>query len=127
MKKWFDMVLNGKKNVEYRDIKTLYLTRLIDFKTIGYHEKLEIYEESHEYPEDTPESIKNLLDENKIQFKPYKTVTFSNGMKPISILPRFEIELLKIEIAQGEPEYGAKEGELYFCLHLGKVLNNQNC
>ena len=126
-KKWFDMILNGIKLTEYRSIKTYYLSRIVDFKTMHWSDKQDFYEASYGYPEELANDIINHLQRNEIDFLPYKTITFSNGMKPIDILPRFEIELKNIEIDTGKPEWGAKDQELYFCLNLGEILNKKNC
>jgi len=120
-KKWFDMIKSGDKTEEYIEIKTYWASRIVDFKTMHHHDINEIYENLVGYPEDGAEDIENLWNANLIQSKPFVTVTFSNGMTPP--VPRFEIELLGIEIRTGKPEWGAEEGTKYFVIKLGSLIN----
>jgi len=118
-KKWFDMILSGEKKVEYRALTYFWTNRLFD---IPKARKIEI---------DNFFKLNNfsaaLYCVAKFKLKPFKTITFSNGMKSIEHLPRFEIEFKKLEIAEGKEEWGAKEGEMYFSLHLWSIIQKQNC
>jgi hypothetical protein len=116
------MILKGVKKEEYREIKPHWISRLIDFKvSVHYWERQEIWEEAHGYPKDSEQTFYNLLVNRKIHLKPFKSVTFSNGMAKDA--PRFEIELDGWGIREGKPEWGAKEGKRYFVLLLGNVIS----
>ena len=116
-KKWFDMILSGEKKEEYREIKPSIVSLLFDWRNVA---------NTREFIVDT------LLHNNEDVLcwsclKNYDTITFSNGMKSIDEVPRFEIEFEEIEIKTGRTEWGAEKFKLYFVLKLGKILNKQNC
>jgi len=123
-KKWFDMILSGEKKEEYREIKTHYLSRLVDFKTMHHHKKQGVFEESYCYPEDLPDLVSYYFKRNEIQGNSFDTVTFSNGYAKDR--PQFEIEFKGIEIREGSPEWGAICGIKYFVIKLGKIKNKQS-
>ncbi len=91
-RKWFDMILSGEKTEEYRDMSDYWDIRL------GMSELLEYPELTHNF----------------------KTVTFSNGYAKKR--PQFVIELKRIIIGEGKPEWGAELGKKYFILELGKII-----
>jgi len=49
-----------------------------------------------------------------------KTITFSNGYAKDR--DQFVIELKYITIRTGIIEWGAEKGKVYFCLHLGNII-----
>lgn len=114
------MIKSGGKPEEYREIKTFYLPRLVDFKLMHHHDKQEIFDLSWSYPEDLTEVIENGFNNNSLGRRHYDTITYSNGMKKNG--PRFVIEYKALEIRTGKPEWGAKEGVKYFVLNLGKII-----
>lgn len=127
-KKWFDMILSGEKKVEYREIKTYWFSRLFFFgDSIGAHKRFEIIQESYDSPKDFKHTVKYLFESNDLELKPFKTITFSNGMKPIEHLRRFEINFQSLKIDKGIQEWGAEKNEFYFCLHLGEIVHKHNC
>lgn len=127
-KKWFDMILSGEKKEEYRDIKGFWFNRLLYFKvSIDYWERLEVIELSWTDPDDYKQTIEIMWNKKQLELKDFNTITFSNGMKPLEILPRFVIQFNGIEIREGKKEWGAKAGEKYFVLKLGEILKKINC
>lgn len=118
-KKWFDMILSGEKKVEYRALTFYWANRLFDI------------------PKNRKKEIKNFFKLNplsaatycnmKFKLKPFKTITFSNGMKPIEHLRRFEINFQSLKIDKGIQEWGAERDEFYFCFYLGEIVHKHNC
>ena len=88
-KQWFDMIVSGEKNEEYREIKQYWTSRLVNQKS---------------------ESGEVLFDEfggycrviGKLEYKPFTHVLFVNGYRKDS--PRIEKEIECISI--GKPKKG---------------------
>lgn len=72
-------------------------------------------EKKEEYREIKPYWIKRLEE------KSYDSIIFINGYSPNS--PRFEIECLGISRSSKSSKWGAVEGEEYFVLKLGKIID----
>ena len=104
---YFDMIYSGFKPEEYRSLTPYWggrLTKLINFE---YIDNMELY-----------------WGNNNIVFKHYDTITFSNGYAKDR--PQFVIKLRAIHVGFGNENWGAKKGEKYFKLILGKILKEQN-
>ena len=119
-RKWFDMIKSGQKKEEYREIKTHWISNLIDFKTMHHSQRLEIMEESIGYPEDSAESIESLLIERKVQLNDFDSITFSNGYAKNR--PQFKIEIKGFEIKEGKKDWGAEKNKKYFTFKLGGLI-----
>ena len=91
-KKWFDMILYGKKKEEYREITPYYITR---FQNIGL---LHLY-----MPTDEP-----------------KVIALRNGYRKDS--PTMTV-LVRLEIKEGKPEWGAEQNKTYYVLKIKEVLS----
>lgn len=52
-----------------------------------------------------------------LTFKPIKTVIYSNGMKPVDLLPRFYKDVRCITIGNGQKKWGAPEHETFIITH----------
>ncbi len=100
-KKWFDMILSGQKTEEYRELKQFWNTRL-----------------SRLYPYKT---------EKETYYPTVETIQFFNGHCFFKKYPNFIIEFKEAEISTGKPEWGAKDGEKYHVIRLGRVLSSSNC
>lgn len=120
-KKWFDMILSGEKKVEYRALTFYWANRLFDIDS----KQIEGFDVKEDF-KCTPVAAAIQLRRHK-QLKPFKTITFSNGMKPIEHLRRFEINFQSLKIDKGIQEWGAEKNEFYFCLHLGEIVHKHNC
>lgn len=99
-KNWFDMILSGEKKEEYREIKSYWMNRLMIFP----------YVEGVINPEQ--------------YIREFDTVTFKNGYAANA--PEMEIELKRIEIKEGNPDWGAEAGVKYFVMSLGEILSTKN-
>ncbi len=93
-RKWYDMILSGEKVEEYRELSKYWFSRFVIAK---------LY-------------IPDLIRQD------YDTITFSNGYAKDR--DQFVIELIKIGISDGRPEWGAELDKKYFVLFLGKFLND---
>ena len=93
-KKWYDMVLSGKKPEEYREIKRYWISRIL--KWMGY-------------PKSEEKAVMQLLRE-KGSLK-QREVLFRNGYSSTS--PSF-VAMCTLRIGTGREEWGAVDGEEYF-------------
>ena len=94
-KKWFDMILNGEKTEEYRDIKPYWNKRF--WHLVSRKIKGETY------------------------FPIVDTITFSNGYSKTR--PQFVIEIKKLSTKKGVENWGAEKGKDYHVLELGKIIS----
>lgn len=99
-KKWFDLIAEGEKKEEYREIKDYWISRLTKDKSIcqmgdnGY-----------------------VVNERK-----FDKVVFKNGYNKDA--PIMIVECKGIETTTGKEEWGAEKDEHYFVIKLGKILFN---
>ena len=93
-RKWFDMILNGEKTEEYRDIKPFWDKRFWHL---------------------FPQTIKG-----EVYIPIVDTITFSNGYAKDR--PQFVIELKGIEKTFGKTFWGAEHNKRYYVLTLGKII-----
>lgn len=108
-KKWYDMILSGWKEEEYREIKQYYTSRFINMM-YGYSVKLQ-NEEIH--------MIHRFLRENRESTKEYE-VMFRNGYSAKS--PSF-IAKVSLSIGTGKEEWGAEPGKEYYVLRILEVYD----
>lgn len=95
-KKWFDMILSGKKKEEYREIKPYYESRFFN-----------------DYPDKNGEYT----------FQRNMNVIFRDGYRKDSPSIKCYVEIKK---GYGKPEWGAEPGKLYYVLkilNVGEVTN----
>ena len=88
-KQWFDMIVAGEKNEEYREIKPYWASRLVNQQS-----------ESGEVLFDEFGGYCSVI--GKLEYKPYTHVLFVNGYRKDS--PRIEKEIESITI--GKPKKG---------------------
>lgn len=93
-RKWFDMVLNGEKTEEYRDIKPFWDKRFW-----------------HLFPQEI---------KGETYFPIVDTITFSNGYSKTR--SQFVIELKGLKKNIGFQEWGAEKGVEYYVFSLGKII-----
>lgn len=111
-KKWFDMTLSKVKPEEYREIKKYWIKRLVGNLWKDEKDFLTWLENP---PEDvTFQHVVNHFD----------TITCKNGYSKNA--PEFTIKHLRIEIREGNPEWGAIPGKKYFVLKHGEILSTKN-
>lgn len=112
-KQWYEMIESGVKTEEYREIKTYWEKRLLEYdKMINFIKKNMneiIVRRVLNYP---------LIDFAKVFSKGYKYVRFSYGYTKRTMT--FEIE--RITIGKGKPEWGSPIDKDVFIIKLGKRL-----
>lgn len=100
-KKWFDMILNGQKKQEYREIKPYYTKRLCNMFNLG------------------EKSLLDWLHRGSFQSI---DVTFENGYSSNS--PSFTVPCM-LFIGKGKEEWGAEKDVEYFIFQIqGKCKLN---
>ena len=112
-RKWFDMILNGEKTEEYREIKYYWTSRFVAFlwtSNMGM-------KSNSDRLLDGDYTKASFLDD-------FDTITFSNGYAKNR--PQFEIEFDCLDISTGKEEWGAVPNQKYFVLKLGKIINTNN-
>ena len=97
--KWFNMILSGDKQEEYREIKPYYTTR---FKKI-----FEMYPNSN---------IPTGLDKQLIRLR--------NGYG--NSRPQFTA-VCSLDIKTGKEEWGAEPGTEYYTLHIHEIKERKDC
>ena len=106
--KWFDMILSGEKEEEYREISDYWKKR---FCKMGFN--------NH------PFCDLCSIDCHANGFRnEYSTITFSNGYAKNR--RQFELELKRIKIDIGQTNWGAESDVHYFVLELGKMIILKN-
>ena len=122
-RKWFDSHL-GDKEDEYREIKPYWCNRFLTYdgkiKTIPWWKLFFELEGKN-----SRNQIAECLETGVVKFRDYESVIFSNGMKPVEILPRFEKPLNYIKTGIGNSDWGAPEYPV-FILNCGKPKNVVN-
>lgn len=105
-KKWFNMIKDGIKKEEYREIKPKYLALFCDF----VHEA----SEPNKYNEfDVGFHLMWPMDFSE----KYDTLVFTLGYpKANDPERRLEFNNPKIRIGEGKPEWGAEPGKKYFVI-----------
>lgn len=109
-KQWFDMIVSGEKNEEYRVIKDFWMSRLLlikdeEFKDFDKYDKLHIGK-TFEMLIDI-NTIKEKLNNGTMKFVPFTHVLFKNGYYDDS--PKVEKEIESITI--GKPKKGLCPGK----------------
>lgn len=117
-RKWFDMTKAGIKDEDYREINEYWIKRLITSDDIIESDIwAQILEELPHI------QYYNTIADYGLRFKPFTTNRMTLGYPSNSDTERIiEFEHKGIEIRTGNPEWGAEEGKLYFCIMHGKQL-----
>jgi len=104
-KKWFDMILQGEKQEEYREIKPYWEQRLC-----------------REFDCTTKRAV---IIAGRDSFIKYDTITFKNGYA--KDCPIMELELKGIEVGMTKSNW-CDDGEVeVFVLKLGRIIFFKNC
>lgn len=113
-KKWYIMILSGKKKEEYRQIKPFWINRLtwhefhktiIDIDTLN----AEIFANSHSLP-----------DNDVIKRDFYEYVEFKNGYSKNA--PTMIVECNGITVGNARPEWSDNFKEQCFIISLGSIV-----
>ena len=100
-KKWFDMIKDGIKLEEYREIKPYYTTR---FLNSGHLKRMV--------------DIRKPDEEPKIVNNGRNWILFRNGYSNSS--PSFKA-LVSVTCDKGNPDWGADKDKLYYVLKIEKI------
>ena len=119
-KKWFDMILSGKKKEEYREIKEFYIPRFMVQEDVNAHS----YKWWLNKMGNDPYMAVCGMMHDEYSVRDYNKVTFRNGYG--LHVPEVTLEVKGVEIRGGHQEWGAIEGSTYFCTLLGDVLSTNN-
>lgn len=103
-KKWFDMILSGVKTEEYREIKTYWEKRFVNY-----------FGRYLDFSKETPTLVWNAQK---------KDIVFKNGYQKNA--PQFIAECT-IREGVGRTEWGAVEGEQYYILTIHRIYGVKNC
>lgn len=122
-RKWYDLILDGEKDEEYRELTPYWFSRLVEIemleeekgenKTIPHNVIYDIIENGY-----SPDVV---MKSYTCKFKNFDTVTFSNGYSKNR--DQFIVECLGIHIRTGCTWIGAERGKKYFVIRLGKVIH----
>lgn len=106
-KKWFDMILSGNKNEEYRVLNLYWFTRLVDCD------------------KDEREYLFHSCEKN-IRFKKFDYIHFYNGNAASLKYPNFIIECKGVSIKKTVPEWSDNYKSECFAISLGRIINANN-
>lgn len=101
-KEWFDMIALGEKKEEYLEVKPYRISRMTNGLTSL--ERNWRGDQMHIFPK----IVQNL--------KKFETITFRNGYQKYA--PTIVKEIESISIDNGNPKWGAIEGQYYFVIKL---------
>lgn len=109
-KKWFDMILSGKKKEEYREIKPYWIQRLT------WHEF---------HKADSLTLLHNLANKKAIR-KDFDAIQFKNGYSKDA--PTMLVELKGIHYGHPARKEWSDDnsGNWFFCLELGEIYKVDN-
>lgn len=119
-KQWFDRHLDDKTE-EYRQITPYWCARLLLVK--GERRPLKWWK--HRAAECNGNLLRFITEGLFNKRVLYDTVVFSNGMKPVAQLPRFEKRFAMLRIGIGMKEWGAPDYPV-FIICCGVPLNVKN-
>ena len=123
---WFDAILCGEKNEEYRELKPYWIKRLIEINSPE-----EMPGENKVIPENIifdmqsrlPEEFDSVLKGYYSKPKQYDVIEFSNGYGPN--VPKMIVEYKGLSFGVGLYVFGAPNYPV-FILQLGKILKVKN-
>lgn len=117
---WFEMTKAGVKQEDYREITPFWCNRLLRTLNGGYRSKIWWHQNFFENRsiEKTMVSLKG-----NSSFVPFIRNVMTDGYPKMKDLDRIlNIEHKGIEIREGNPDWGAEVGKLYFVIKHGAIL-----
>ena len=102
-KEWFDMIVSGEKEEEYREIKPYY-NRILGKLFIGFP-----------FTEAIINNFESIRNYDEKQIKSNVEIIFRNGYRADS--PKIKCTC-NLRIGQGKEEWGAEQGKKYYVLEL---------
>jgi hypothetical protein len=123
-KKWFDMTASCEKPEEYREIKPYWISRLIDWSEYPKESKDDhkYIKENIVYDIEQGHHWENVLKSYFSKIKPYTHCYIRLGYSTDA--PQLLREINEIVIHQGNPEWGAEPGKLYFVIRYKRLDKN---
>lgn len=108
-REWFEMIRDGVKLEEYREIKPHYIRQWIKFKPLK-NDLIKDYKQG--FDEGEIEGAKNEL-----LFLNFEKLVLTIAYPPADDASRrLEFKNPKIRIGEGRPEWGAEPGKMYFVI-----------
>lgn len=128
-KKWYDMILNGEKKEEYREIKDHYFNMFFNHDKNLFARDKEVFRSVNKFI--VNELIYSLVNGNKayiekrdyqlqMRLKEYESVVFYLGYSKDR--PTMEFEFKGIEVNRGNTRWGANRESFYFVIKLGNKI-----
>lgn len=109
-RRWYLLIESMKKPEEYREIKAYWWRRFLR-DTRGHKAPSMLYNLI---------SLQASIKIKYLEYKHFDIVHFKNGYSKTA--PEMSFEFKSIEIREGNPDWGAVPGKLYFVISLGKHL-----
>jgi hypothetical protein len=124
IRKWFEMTKSFVKKEDYREINEYWFKRII----LNY-KKVFRYCTGHEWDscQCRNEYIKLIIAKKvkMIAAKPFDINIMTLGYPKSNDTERIlKLEHKGIEIREGNPEWGAEKGKIYFVIKHGKIIKN---
>jgi hypothetical protein len=122
-KKWFEMTKSGVKTEDYREINDYWCRRLLELDQVTEHAIwMEIIDDLRD-PKIHHEDAYECMSFFGIRFKNFDGNIMTLGYPKSNDIERIlKLEHKGIEIKEGNPEWGAEPGKLYFVIRHGSVL-----
>ena len=126
-KKWYDMILSGEKKEEYREIKSYWLTRLINtdnypMESIG--DKANVVNDIiFDIEENNCTDINEVVTAYFCKKKSFSLIEFKNGYSKDA--PTMLVEFKGVEIGEAKPEWSDSWQGKVFSISLGAVLHSR--
>lgn len=122
---WFDMTKAGIKKEDYRELNAYWFSRLV----LAYGEKKSQKWWMGHYLLFFPETyLKKLFDSKEHQWgaNNFEVNKMTKGYPKETDKDKIlQIQHLGIEIREGNPDWGAEPGKLYFVILHGEILSNE--
>lgn len=114
-KQWFDLTKAGIKTEDYREINEYWFKRLV------YNWSDVVLGSG--YLHLTDDNIHFIIEKSMFGFKDFTQNTMTLGYPSKGDQERIlKLDHAGIEIREGNPEWGAEPGKLYFVIKHGKVI-----
>jgi hypothetical protein len=122
-KKWFNLTKSGEKTEDYREIKLYWIKRLINLGEFSDNDLIGEFLSDIEKPLIRHKNLDELISYYNISFKKFNNNTITLGYpKKIDSDKILILEHKGIEIREGNPEWGAEPGKLYFVIMHGVII-----
>lgn len=120
---WFNLTKAGIKKEDYREINDYWCRRILEFdeelEWAAYQELIEDLSNKKRKHKDICECLSFF----GVRFKSFNCNIMTLGFpKSTDFSLILKLEHKGIEIREGNPEWGAEEGKLYFVIKHGEIL-----